>query len=61
MTTPDILVIDNTAYYTNVKFESRYLMNDSTMLGVLFDAGKVFVNHFCPGNLRTAIGLSLKF
>jgi outer membrane protein insertion porin family len=55
------LVIDESAYFVNFKFEPRYTLDDNTMLGIFFDAGRLFVNHFKPLKVRTSIGLSFKY
>ena len=55
------VVINRTAYFLNLKIEPRYDINDSMVLGIFFDAGRVFVNHFKPLSLRTALGASFKF
>lgn len=59
---PDIskVRIENAAYFTNFKFEPRYLIDDTTMVGVFFDAGRVYVDAFRPLDLRTSVGLSFK-
>jgi outer membrane protein insertion porin family len=53
--------VQNTAYFTNLKFEPRYYLSDSIGLGLFFDAGRVYVNHFQPLSLRTSVGGSFKF
>ena len=60
---PDIseLQIDDKVYFVNLKFEPRYYINDNVVAGVFFDAGKLYVNHFKPFNLRTSIGGAFKF
>ncbi|MEI8346330.1 MAG: BamA/TamA family outer membrane protein, partial [Pseudomonadota bacterium] len=60
---PDInqVVVDNLAYFVNLKFEPRYLIDDNMALGPFFDAGRVYVNKFKPLSLRTAAGISFKF
>lgn len=52
--------IQGSAYFANFKFEPRYYVNDSFVMGVFFDAGKIFVNDFRPLDLRSAIGLTMK-
>lgn len=54
-------VIRDKAYFINFKFEPRYFMSDTSVLGVFFDAGRVYKDHFQPMKLRTAAGLSFKF
>lgn len=53
--------VQNTAYFANLKFEPRYYLSDSIGLGLFFDAGRVYVNHFQPLSLRTSVGGSFKF
>jgi len=55
------VIIRDSAYFTNVKFEARYSVSDTFVLGPFFDAGRVFVNSFKPLDLRTSVGLSLKY
>ena len=52
--------IDNMAYFGVFKFEPRYLLDDTMMLALFFDAGRVYVNHFKPLDMRTSAGLSFK-
>ncbi len=49
------------AYFTNLKIEPRFYLNDNTMLGVFFDAGRVYQDHIRPLHVRTSVGISLKF
>ncbi len=53
--------ISNSAYLTNFKFESRFSLTDSLTLAGFFDAGSIQVNRFRPFDLRTSVGLSLKY
>ena len=55
------VAVDSRAYMFNLKFEPRYFVSDSTVLGIFYDAGRVFVNEFQPNNLRSAVGLSFKY
>lgn len=54
------LRIQDTVTYVNYKFEPRYYFSDLVALGVFFDAAGLYVNHFSPLKLRTAVGLSAK-
>jgi outer membrane protein insertion porin family len=54
------IIIQDKAYFMNLKFEPRYLVNDVFMWGAFFDAGRVFVDHFKPLDLRTSVGLTVK-
>lgn len=53
--------IQDRAYFSNIKFEPRYSLNDSVVIGPFFDAGRIYVNNFKPLELRTSAGLTLKF
>lgn len=55
------VIIRDSAYFTNLKFETRYSVSDTFVFGPFFDAGRVFVDSFKPLDLRTSIGLSLKY
>lgn len=54
------VVVNDTAYFFNVKFEPRYYFSDNFALGGFFDAGRVFVDTFRPLDLRSAVGLTFK-
>lgn len=60
---PDISTIrvSDVAYFSNIKVEPRYFINDETMLGIFFDAGRVYVDSFEPLDLRTSAGISFKY
>ena len=49
------------AYFLNYKIEPRYFINDETMLGVFYDAGRVSVGKFEPTDLRKSVGISFKY
>src|SRR5690606_14808301 len=49
--------VDDTAYMANLKFEPRVFISDSTMLGVFYDAGRVFVGSPDYGELRSSVGV----
>ncbi len=53
--------VQGSAYFTNIKFEPRYYLNDSIILGCFFDAGHVYLNTFKPLNIRSSVGVSFKF
>ena len=55
------LRIQDSAYFTNVKLEPRYYLNDSVVLGGFLDAGSLYVNSFRPLDFRSSVGASLKF
>lgn len=53
--------IQDRAYFSNIKLEPRYALNDSVVIGPFFDAGKLYINNFKPLELRTSAGVTLKF
>ncbi|MBT4790514.1 MAG: BamA/TamA family outer membrane protein, partial [Halobacteriovoraceae bacterium] len=52
--------ITNRAYMVNFKLEPRFYLSDTTVFGVFYDAGRVFVNDFEADELRSSVGLSFK-
>lgn len=54
------VIIDETAYFANVKIEPRYVLSDNVILGLFFDAGRVFRRHFQVLSLRTSSGVTMK-
>ncbi|MBP9674835.1 MAG: BamA/TamA family outer membrane protein [Bacteriovoracaceae bacterium] len=54
-------VVQGSAYFANFRIEPRYFLNDISMLGLFFDAGRVFVDHFKPLHLRTSVGFSFRY
>jgi outer membrane protein insertion porin family len=56
----DILVND-AAYMTNIKIEPRFFINDTMMWGVFYDAGRIYVNSWTSGDLRSSVGLTFKY
>ncbi len=59
----DIADIDitNRAFMSNYKIEPRYIIDDSMMLGVFYDAGSVQVDTYRPFDVRSSVGLSFKY
>ncbi len=55
------LRIQGPAYFTNLKFEPRYYLNDSVVLGGFLDVGGLYVDSFRPLDFRSSVGVSLKF
>lgn len=53
--------IQNKAFFTTIKLEPRYMINDAMALGPFLDAGNVFVDNYKPLKLRSSAGISLKF
>lgn len=54
-------VIDKRAYFSNFKLEPRYMINDKLVAGPFFDAGHVYKNHWEPTEVRTSVGMSMKY
>lgn len=52
--------VQGTAYFTNVKIEPRYYLDDNLVLGAFFDAGRIFVDNYRPSDLRSALGFTVK-
>lgn len=55
------VVISDKAYFINIKLEPRYFVNDNVILGVFFDAGRLYTNSVNPSKLRTSAGATFKF
>lgn len=53
--------IDDKAFMFNFKFEPRFFLNDDMMLGVFYDAGRLFVRNFDLGKLRSSVGITFKY
>ncbi len=53
--------VQGKAFFANLKFEPRYYINDTFVVGPFFDAGRIFLDTFRPTDLRTSTGLTLKF
>ncbi|WP_372654808.1 POTRA domain-containing protein [Halobacteriovorax sp.] len=54
-------VIRDKAYFANLKFEARYSVTDTFVVGPFVDAGRVFVDKFQPLKLRSAVGVTFKY
>lgn len=54
------LEVQGMAYFSNIKLEPRFYINDNFMWAIFLDAGKVFVNTFRPLDLRPSAGVSFK-
>lgn len=52
--------ITGKAYFSNIKIEPRYYLDDNTVAGLFFDAGKLYVDKFRPLSLRTSVGVTYK-
>ncbi len=53
--------VNSRAYMTNLKFEPRYYLSDSSILALFYDAGRVFVGNYESDQLRSSVGVSFKF
>ncbi len=53
--------VQSKAYFMNFKFEPRYYIDDTLVVGPFFDAGRLFIDTFRPSDLRTSAGLTFKF
>ncbi|MBL7665533.1 MAG: BamA/TamA family outer membrane protein [Bacteriovoracaceae bacterium] len=53
--------VTNAAYMSLYKIEPRFFINDSMMLGVFLDGGRIFVDSWRPLDVRTSTGLSFKY
>lgn len=53
--------INKRAYMANIKFEPRLMLSDTTILGLFYDAGRIFVDEFKQDELRSSVGLSFKY
>ena len=54
------VVVNQKAYFINIKLEPRYFINDMLMVALFYDAGRVYLNHFKPLDLRSSFGASFK-
>jgi len=54
------MIIQDRAYFINLKLEPRVYLDDSLILGVFLDAGRVYVQELEPEELRFGAGTSLK-
>jgi outer membrane protein insertion porin family len=53
--------VTNRAYMINLKLEPRFYLSDTSMIGIFYDAGRVFVDEFDTSELRSSVGLSFKY
>jgi outer membrane protein insertion porin family len=53
--------VDDTAYMAVVKVEPRFFLSDTSMFGVFYDAGRVFVNEYDANDLKSSVGISFKY
>jgi outer membrane protein insertion porin family len=55
------VIIQDTAYFTSIKIEPRYLIDDTTMLGIFVDAGRLYVDKWNDLSLRSSVGVTFKY
>ena len=55
------VIVNDRVYFSVLKTELRYSINDSLRTGIFFDAGSIKVNSFTPTKLRTSTGITTKF
>lgn len=53
--------VDNRAYMAVVKVEPRFFLSDSSMFGVFYDAGRVFVDNYDTSDLKSSVGFTFKY
>lgn len=53
--------VDQRAYMANIKFEPRFFLSDASMVGLFYDAGRVFVDSYDFSQLRSSAGISFKY
>ncbi|MCO4755093.1 MAG: BamA/TamA family outer membrane protein, partial [Bacteriovoracaceae bacterium] len=55
------VTVDDKAYMAVLKVEPRIFISDSSMFGVFYDAGRVFVSSPDAGQLRSSVGFTFKY
>lgn len=55
------VIVNDRVYFSVIKTEFRYSINDSLRAGLFFDAGSIRVNSYQPGKFRTSTGITTKF
>ncbi len=55
------VVVNDTAYYLNIKLEARYFLNDNFVIYPFFDAGSIQVNQWVPFQLKTGTGIGFRY
>jgi len=53
--------VNSRAYMVNFKIEPRYNLSDTTVFGLFYDAGRIFINELDMGELRSSVGFSFKY
>lgn len=55
------VVVNDTAYYLNIKLEGRHYLNDNFVIFPFFDAGSIQVNKWVPFQLKSSVGVGFKY
>jgi outer membrane protein insertion porin family len=55
------VVVNDTAYYLNIKIEGRHYLKDNIVIYPFFDAGSIQVNHWVPFDLKTSVGIGIRY
>lgn len=53
--------VNSRAYMANLKFEPRYYYTDNIIMGLFYDAGRIFVDEFQGDNLKSSVGVTFKY
>tara|TARA_Y100000780_G_scaffold232593_1_gene268268 strand:+ start:127205 stop:129991 length:2787 start_codon:yes stop_codon:yes gene_type:complete len=53
--------VDNKAYMAVLKLEPRFFISDTSMFGVFYDTGRVFVDSYDTSELRSSVGFTFKY
>jgi outer membrane protein insertion porin family len=53
--------VDDKAYMAVVKLEPRFFISDSSMFGVFYDAGRVYVDKYDFSELKSSVGFTFKY
>ena len=54
-------VIQDHAYFVNIKVEPRYFYSDNIVMGPFWDAGRLFTNGPFSKSLRSSFGITVKY
>jgi len=53
--------VDEKAYMAVLKLEPRFFLSDSSMFGLFYDTGRVFVGDYDTSQLRSSVGFTFKY
>lgn len=53
--------VNTRAYMASIKIEPRYYYTDNVIMGVFYDAGRIFVDEFKADELKSSVGFTLKY